>query len=161
LFVSASTSDRSAFRRIAAPKIFVAPTHARLGQRQDIAPDDLEQPPDQPRVALAPSAHANHDPVSLMVCHCIVACSHTRPRGASAMRWFHLSVIALLAAAIILFAVQNLHIVTMSFLGFSATVPMALLAVVFYLLGMATGGSLLALLRWLVEGAKPRPTASS
>jgi uncharacterized integral membrane protein len=74
------------------------------------------------------------------------------------MRWFHLSVIALLAAAIILFAAQNLHIVTMSFLGFSATVPMALLSVVFYLLGMATGGSLLALLRWLVEGAKPRPT---
>ena len=39
------------------------------------------------------------------------------------MRWFHLSVIALFAAAIILFAAQNLQLVTMSFLGFSATVP--------------------------------------
>jgi hypothetical protein len=42
----------------------------------------------------------------------------------------------------------------MSFLGFSVRMPLALLAIVIYLLGMATGGSLLALLRRLLEGSK-------
>jgi putative membrane protein len=76
------------------------------------------------------------------------------------MRWLHLSVIALFAAVIILFAVQNLQIVTTSFLGFSATVPMALLVAVVYLLGMATGGSLRALFRRLLEGARRTTSAS-
>jgi uncharacterized integral membrane protein len=77
------------------------------------------------------------------------------------VRWLHISVIALFAAAIVLFAAQNHQIVTMSFLGFRATLPIALLAGIIYLLGMATGGSLLALLRRLVEGARRRtPTTS-
>jgi len=72
------------------------------------------------------------------------------------MRWFHMVVICVFAAAVIIFAAQNLHIVTMSFLGFSARVPLALLAVGIYLLGAVTGGSLLALLRQSIEGAKRR-----
>jgi uncharacterized integral membrane protein len=63
------------------------------------------------------------------------------------MRWFHLTIIALFAAAILVFAFQNLELVTMSFLGLSARVPLALLVVVIYVLGMVTGGSLWALLR--------------
>jgi putative membrane protein len=77
------------------------------------------------------------------------------------VRWLHLSVIILFAAAVVLFAAQNHQIVTMSFLGFRATLPMALLAGILYLLGMATGGSLLALLRRLVEGARRRTTTAS
>jgi uncharacterized integral membrane protein len=76
------------------------------------------------------------------------------------MRWLHLFLIVLFALAVVLFAAQNLQIVTMSFLGLSATVPVALLTVIFYFLGMATGGSLLALLRRLVEGARPRTTTA-
>jgi hypothetical protein len=41
--------------------------------------------------------------------------------------WIHLAVIILVAAAAILFALQNLEIVTMSFLGFDAHLPLALL----------------------------------
>jgi len=63
------------------------------------------------------------------------------------MRWIYLAVIILFAAATIIFALQNFGIVTISFLGFNAPVPLALLVVVVYLLGAATGGSLLALLR--------------
>jgi lipopolysaccharide assembly protein A len=63
------------------------------------------------------------------------------------MRWLHLTIIALFAAAILVFAFQNLEIVTMSFLGLSARVPLALLVVIVYVLGMVTGGSLWALLR--------------
>ena len=70
------------------------------------------------------------------------------------MRWIHLTVMVLFVAATALFAVQNLEIVTMSFLGFSARVPMALLVAIIYLLGMVTGGSLLALLRRSFQGSR-------
>ena len=70
------------------------------------------------------------------------------------MRWFHLTVTILFAAAIIIFAAQNLQIVTTTFLGLSARAPLALLVVVVYLLGTATGSSLLALVRRSVEGGK-------
>jgi putative membrane protein len=63
------------------------------------------------------------------------------------MRWVHLTVITLFAIATLIFAVQNFEIVTVSFLGFSARLPLALVIVVIYLLGMATGSSLLTLLR--------------
>jgi len=69
------------------------------------------------------------------------------------MRWFHLTVIVLLAAATIVFAVQNFENVTVTFLRLSARAPLALLVAIIYLLGMATGGSLLALLRRTIRGA--------
>jgi lipopolysaccharide assembly protein A len=70
------------------------------------------------------------------------------------MRWIYLAVIILFAAATIIFALQNFEIVTMSFLGFNARIPLALLVVVTYLLGAATGGSLFALLRRSYEGSR-------
>jgi hypothetical protein len=42
----------------------------------------------------------------------------------------------------------------MTFLGFSASAPLALLAVIFYILGMVTGGSLWSLLRRSLHGAR-------
>jgi putative membrane protein len=69
------------------------------------------------------------------------------------MRWVHLSVTVLFAAATFLFAVQNLEVVTISFLGFSAGAPLAVLTAIVYLLGAATGGSLFALLRRSVRGS--------
>jgi lipopolysaccharide assembly protein A len=77
------------------------------------------------------------------------------------MRWIYLAVIILIAAAAIIFALQNFEIVTMSFLGLNARVPLALLVAVAYLLGMATGGSLFALLRRSYEGARRSIVASS
>ena len=70
------------------------------------------------------------------------------------MRWVYLTVTILIAAATIIFALQNFEIVTMSFLGFNARVPLALLDAVAYLLGAATGGSLFALLRRSYEGSR-------
>ncbi len=72
------------------------------------------------------------------------------------MRWIYLAIIILFGAATIIFALQNLEIVTMSFLGFNARVPLALLVAVVYLLGAATGGSLFALLRRSYEGSRRR-----
>ena len=71
------------------------------------------------------------------------------------MRWICIAVIVLFAAATLTFALQNLEIVTMSFLGLSARAPLAVLVAVVYLLGAATGGSLLALLRRSYEGTRP------
>ena len=70
------------------------------------------------------------------------------------MRWLYMAVIAAVAAATLIFAVQNLQRVTISFLGFSMSAPLAFLVLVIYLLGMATGGSAWALMRWAVEGSK-------
>ena len=59
------------------------------------------------------------------------------------MRWVHIAVIALFAIAVLIFVVQNREIVTMSFLGLNARLPLAVLAVIVYVLGMLTGGGLL------------------
>ena len=69
------------------------------------------------------------------------------------MRWIYLAVIILFVAATVIFALQNFEVVTMSFLGLNARVPLALLVAVAYLLGAATGGSLL---RCCVDPTKGR-----
>jgi uncharacterized integral membrane protein len=70
------------------------------------------------------------------------------------MRWFHMGLIAILAAAIVVFAFQNLQSVTVAFLNFRLSAPLAVLIAVVYVLGMATGGSLWSLFRWALEGSK-------
>lgn len=70
------------------------------------------------------------------------------------MRWLHLTLIILFAGITLIFAFQNLEMVTMDFLGFSMRMPLALQAITVYLLGMFTGGSLLALLRRSIAGAR-------
>jgi uncharacterized integral membrane protein len=70
------------------------------------------------------------------------------------MRWLHLAIIVLFATVTIIFAAQNFQIVTVSFLGLSARAPLALLIAVIYLVGAATGGSLLTLLGRSIKGAK-------
>jgi uncharacterized integral membrane protein len=73
------------------------------------------------------------------------------------MRWVYLTVIVVFAAATMIFAAQNLQVVTVSFLRLSVQTPLAVLIVVIYVLGALTGGSLLALLRRSIEGARRTP----
>jgi len=70
------------------------------------------------------------------------------------MRWVHLAIVLLFAFVIVVFAFQNFETVSLDFLGFSIRAPLALAVVVIYLLGMATGGSLLSLLRRSVAGSR-------
>jgi putative membrane protein len=70
------------------------------------------------------------------------------------MRWFYLIITVLFAASIIIFAIQNLEMTTMSFLGFSVRAPLAVLAVIMYVIGAATGGSLFALLRKSIQATR-------
>ena len=76
------------------------------------------------------------------------------------MRWFHLAVIIHFVAVILIFAFQNLDTVTVSFLGFSARAPLAVVVPIVYLLGAATGGSLIALLRRSYAGSRRSVAAS-
>ena len=71
------------------------------------------------------------------------------------MRWVHLTIVVLFVAAMIVLVIQNREVITIAFLGFSIRVPLALAAAGIYVLGAITGGSLLALLRRSIEGARP------
>jgi uncharacterized integral membrane protein len=70
------------------------------------------------------------------------------------MRWLYLAIVIVVVAAILIFAFQNLGVVTMSFLGFSLRAPLAILAAVVYVLGAFTGGSLFGLLRHSLRESK-------
>jgi uncharacterized integral membrane protein len=70
------------------------------------------------------------------------------------MRWFHIAVIAVLGLVTLILAVQNLQSVTVSFLGFVLTLPLVLVIVLIYVLGMITGSSLWSLVRWAAHGIK-------
>lgn len=73
------------------------------------------------------------------------------------MRIIYLAITILFALATILFALENLQVVTIGFLGVSASVRLALLVAVSYVLGAVTGGSLFALLRRSYEGSRRAP----
>lgn len=77
------------------------------------------------------------------------------------MRWIYSTIVILFAAATIIFCIQNLQVVTISFLGLGISAPLAILAAVFYVLGAATGSSLFALLRKSIRASRAqRPAAS-
>ncbi len=60
--------------------------------------------------------------------------------------------------ALAVFALQNTGVVTVSFLNWQARLPLALLAVGIYLLGMLTGWNVVALLRRLIRGVTAEST---
>lgn len=70
------------------------------------------------------------------------------------MRWVYLAIVVVFVAAILIFAFQNLGVVTMSFLGFNVRAPLAILAAIVYVLGAFTGGSLYGLLRHSLRESK-------
>ena len=70
------------------------------------------------------------------------------------MRWIYLIIIIVFALATFIFAVQNLAVVTVSFLSMNIAAPLALLVLIIYVLGAVTGSSLLALLRRSYQGSR-------
>jgi len=67
------------------------------------------------------------------------------------MRLVYLIIIVLFAVAAIVFVVQNQEPLTISFLEFSVSAPVAVLSAIMYFLGAVTGGSLFGLLRHSVR----------
>jgi uncharacterized integral membrane protein len=63
------------------------------------------------------------------------------------MRWIYVALIVVFTAAVLLFKVQNIDTVTVTLLTLSLTMPLALLLIGVYVLGMFSGSFVWALLR--------------
>lgn len=66
--------------------------------------------------------------------------------GESEMTVVYKLVLTLLLGVTVVFAFQNITTVTVSFLTWSATVPLAMVVIATYILGAVTGGGVLWLL---------------
>jgi len=69
------------------------------------------------------------------------------------MRYVYIGLAVLVTLAVLLFKVQNLESVTVSFIGMSLTLPLSVAIVGVYVLGMVSGGALMTGLRTLYRGA--------
>ena len=70
------------------------------------------------------------------------------------MRYVYMLLIALIAGIMLLFKVQNLDTVTVTLLSMNFSMPVSMLVLLIYVLGMFTGGFLLQLVRTLMRGAR-------
>jgi putative membrane protein len=70
------------------------------------------------------------------------------------MRWIYLTVIMVLAACTLIFAIQNREMMSIDFLNLSVRAPLAVVIAAFYVLGAVSGGGLYALLRKSVRGSR-------
>jgi uncharacterized integral membrane protein len=73
------------------------------------------------------------------------------------MRIIYTALIILFVAAVVVFCLQNLHNVTVSYLGWGMNLPLPVLVLLVYLLGMATGWGVWAFLRRSIQGATRKP----
>lgn len=72
------------------------------------------------------------------------------------MKFVYIGLIVAFTALVLLFKFQNLETVTVSLFSSSISLPVSVLVVGIYLLGMFTGGSVVALLRSWIGGARGR-----
>ena len=72
------------------------------------------------------------------------------------MRYVYIALIVAFTALVLMFKVQNFETATVTFFSISITLPVALLLIGVYVLGVVSGGALLALLRSWVSGARAR-----
>lgn len=70
------------------------------------------------------------------------------------MRYIYATLLGLLVVTMLIFSLQNMRNVTISFLTIGATLPLALLVILVYIMGMATGGFVQSLLRSWMHGAR-------
>jgi len=69
------------------------------------------------------------------------------------MRYVYIALIAVLVGIVILFKVQNLESVTVTLMSMSFSLPVSILVLLIYVLGMFTGGFMLQLVRTWIRGA--------
>jgi uncharacterized integral membrane protein len=73
------------------------------------------------------------------------------------MRYVYMTMMMLIVVLIVIFTVQNLQTVTIVFLSSSMTIPLSVLVFLVYLLGMLTGGVVMAFVRLLMRKAQAKP----
>jgi uncharacterized integral membrane protein len=73
------------------------------------------------------------------------------------MRNVYIALVAILATIVVIFMLQNLASVTVSFLTMNITLPLSILALLVYALGMLTGGLAWQVVRtWVRHAARAR-----
>ena len=72
------------------------------------------------------------------------------------MKYLYIALIVAFTAIILLFKIQNLETATVSLFNMRVTLPVSLLVIGIYILGMFTGGALLGLLKGWYGGATRR-----
>jgi putative membrane protein len=72
------------------------------------------------------------------------------------MKYVYIALIVVFAGIVLLFKVQNLTSVTVSLFAASVTLPISVLVLSIYVLGMLTGGMVFALLRTLIRRASAK-----
>ena len=73
------------------------------------------------------------------------------------MRTIYIALIVAFTGIVLLFKFQNLESATVSLFSASITLPISVLVLLIYVLGMLTGGFVFALLRTWVERARQHP----
>ncbi|MDP1563563.1 MAG: hypothetical protein Q8M16_19455 [Pirellulaceae bacterium] len=76
------------------------------------------------------------------------------------MRYVYIVLIILITIAVVTFKVQNIGDVTVTFLTGSLTLPLSLLILAVYFLGMFSGSMVVATIRSFIAGAK-KPTTKT
>ena len=76
------------------------------------------------------------------------------------IRYLYIALIIVFTLLVILFKSQNLETVTVSFFTASITLPISVLIIVIYILGMFTGGFLFSFLRTWFKAAVTKPNIS-
>jgi lipopolysaccharide assembly protein A len=71
------------------------------------------------------------------------------------MRYLYIVLVAAFTILVVVFMGQNLQSATVSFFSWGVTLPVSVVAFLCYVLGMLTGGFLLACLRSWIRGATP------
>jgi len=70
------------------------------------------------------------------------------------MRYLYITLTVVVTALVLVFMLQNIGLVTVSFFSMSTSLPLSILAILIYVLGMLTGGSVLMLVRSLIKGVR-------
>lgn len=71
------------------------------------------------------------------------------------MRYVYIALIVVLTAVVVMFKIQNFESATVSLFSMSITLPVSILVMLVYALGMLTGGFLLQLVRtWVREATR-------
>jgi len=68
------------------------------------------------------------------------------------MRYLYIALIVVFTGIVVVFKFQNLQSVTISLFAMSVTLPASILVLLIYVLGMLSGGFVLALLRTWIHG---------
>ena len=72
------------------------------------------------------------------------------------MRYVYIALVAVLSGIVVVFTVQNLQSTTVSLLTMQVTLPLAVFVFLVYVIGMLTGGFVLAFLRTSVQRTRRR-----